>query len=392
MSTSYLSNVRVLDFSRNLAGPYSTLLLSFLGAEVIQIEDPTRQEVMRRNSPAQCADLRLNKLSFSIDLTKPESIALVKELAAISDLVVETFKAGTMARWGIGFDDLHPINPKLVMISLSGMGQSGPEADYRAYAQIFGSLGGLAHFTGYQGGLPTEQRASLDQRVGQTLAFAALAGLIHSRRTGEGQYIDVSARECLTSEIGDQLMDYALNGRDKGAQGNADVFMAPHNCYPCREEDSWVSIAVASDEEWRNLCTVIDRFDLVEDDRFRTQLGRWKHQAELDSEVGEWTRSRTDHEATEILQQAGVAAFPVLNAAQIFSDRHLHARDFIREVEHEEYGRRMVFAPPWRLRNAEIRSRSPVFGEHNDYVLRTLLGKSPQEVADLQSHDVLIQQ
>jgi crotonobetainyl-CoA:carnitine CoA-transferase CaiB-like acyl-CoA transferase len=392
MTAGYLSDVRVLDFSRNLAGPYSTLLLAFLGAEVIQLENPYRQEVMRRNSPAQCGGLRLNKLSLGIDLTNPEAAEIVTELARISDIVVEAFKAGTLVKMGIGYEVLSAANPRLVMVSLSGMGQAGPEANYRAYAQIFGTLGGLAHFTGYKGGLPTEQRASLDHRVGQKIAFAALAGLIHSRRTGEGQHIDVSARECLTSEIGDLLMDFALNRRDKGPSGNEDVYMAPHNTYPCKGTDAWVSIAVATDEEWRSLCGAIGRPELVEDDRFHTQLDRWKNQREIDPVVAAWTIELTDYDATEILQRRGVAAFPVLNSEQVFADPHLRARRALQDLDDPQFGHRMVLAPPWKLENnpARITSPSPMLSADNRYVMKTLLGKPDAEIADLESRQVLL--
>jgi benzylsuccinate CoA-transferase BbsF subunit len=390
--TGYLSDVRVLDFSRNLAGPYSTLLLGFLGAEIIQVENPYLQEVMRRNSPAQCADLRLNKLSLGIDLTKPASIEIVKELAAISDVAVEAFKAGTMTRLGIGYDVLEAVNPRIVMVSLSGMGQTGPEANYRAYAQIFGVLGGLAHYTGYRDGIPTEQRASLDHRAGQMVAFAALAGVAHSRRTGQGQHIDVSARECLTSEIGDLLMDYAMNGRDRGPTGNDDAFMAPHNCYRCEGDDAWVTIAVADDREWESLCGVLGRPDLVADERFRTQLDRWKHREELDDLVGRWTISHTNDEVTDILQRSGVAAFAVVGAPQVFSDPHLRARGSLEELDDPAFGSRTVLAPPWRLWNrpARIVSPSPAFSEHNRHIMTTLLGMSEAEVEELEAQGVLL--
>ncbi len=392
MAGPYLSGVRVLDFSRNLAGPYSTLLLAFLGAEIIQLENPFKQEVMRRNSPAQCGGLRLNKRSLGIDLTNPEAAELVIELSRISDVVLEAFKAGTMARMGIGYDVLSAANPKLVMVSLSGMGQTGPEADYRAYAQIFGTLGGLAHFTGYKDGVPTEQRASLDHRVGQQLAFAALAGLIHSRRSGEGQHIDVSARECLTSEIGDLLMDFVLNRRDKGPSGNEDVFMAPHNTYRCKGADAWVSIAVATDREWRSLCLAIGRPELVDDDRFRTQPDRWRNQHDIDVIVSEWTIGLTDYEATDILQEHQVAAFPVLNSEQIFADPHLRARGALQEMDDPQFGNRTVLAPPWKLaqRPAQITSASPRLSEHNTHIMKSLLGKSDAEIADLESRKVLL--
>lgn len=393
MSGAYLAGVRVLDFTRNLAGPYSTLLLAFLGAEVIQLENPARQEVMRRNSPALCSDMRLGKLSLGIDLTKPEAREIVGDLAKVSDIAIESFRAGTMTRMGLGYDVLSDANPRIVMVSLSGSGQNGPEADYRAYAQIFGTMAGLAHFTGYKGELPTEQRASLDQRVGQAVAFAALVGLRHARRTGQGQYVDVSARECLTSEIGDRLMDLALNQRDRGPLGNEDAFMAPHNCYRCKGTDAWVSVAVADDDEWNGLCRAIGRIDLLADERFRTQLDRWKRRDELDRLIEEWTTLYSDYEVTEILQQHHVAAFPVLNATQVFADPHLHARSFIQEVGHPQFGTRRVFAPPWKIdtRPAAIGSRSPMFSEHNRYVMQTILGKSEAEVADLEQRQILME-
>jgi crotonobetainyl-CoA:carnitine CoA-transferase CaiB-like acyl-CoA transferase len=391
MGNPPLTGTRIIDLSNVLAGPYATLLLSLLGAEVIRIESKEYLDMIRRRDIGQFNDLNVNKLSITINLKKRQGVNLVKKLVATSDVVVEAFRPGVIERLGLGYSVLKEVKHDIIMASFSGFGQTGPEAHHYTYAAIFSAMGGLAHITGHADGIPTEQRGPIDLRCGQIIAFAILPALLYRQRTGEGQYIDVCGREGIICEIGDVVMEYVMNRRDPGRRGNRDDAMVPHNCYHCLGQDSWVSIAIADDAEWKALCHAMGQETLVEDERFVDVLSRLRNHQELDKIITQWTSQNTDYGVMEILQRVGVAAMPVMNAAQIFNDPHLKAREYIQEVEHPELGKRMLFGPPWKLSKtpATIRRHAPLLGEHNKYVLHDLLGLSLEEIARLESEKVL---
>jgi len=218
--------------------------------------------------------------------------------------------------------------------------------------------------------------------VALTNAVALLAALNHCQQTGQGQHIDLSSREAMTCLIGDSLLDYTMNGRVQSRNGNLDDTMAPHNCYRCRGEDSWVSIAVGNQEEWLALCRAMGRPELAQDKRFADTISRWENQDELDRLVEQWTLNYTNYDVMQMLQSVGVAAVPSFNAENLFTDPHLAEQDFTQVVEHPELGALVMLKPPWELSQtpARIVRHSPLFGEHNDYVLGELLGLSEQKL------------
>ncbi|MBM3131773.1 MAG: CoA transferase, partial [Chloroflexi bacterium] len=222
-------------------------------------------------------------------------------------------------------------------------------------------------------------------------AFAILAALIHRQRTGEGQFIDLSSTEATSVFMGEILTDYCMNGRVQTRHGNRHPFMAPHNCYRCKGEDKWVSIAVATDEEWRAFCRIAGHPEWATDERFSDGLSRWKHQGELDKLIESWTIHRTHTELTEILQSVGVAAAPSCNSEDLWNDPHLKAREFWAEMEHPLLGRKTVIAPVWKLSETplKVRGPAPLFGEHNDYVFGKLLGLSRAEIEGLKREKVI---
>ena len=396
-----LQGIRVVDFCAIYAGPYACSTLGTLGAEVIRVETRIRPDGLRTgrigrppDAPADAPGfhtLNHNKKGITINLRDPRGAELVKRLVPISDVVVENYRPGVMENLGIDYEQLRPLNPELIMLSLSAMGDSGPERRYGALATTFSALGGLSHLTGYADGAPTEFRGSADLRSGLVGAFAVLAALYHRQRTGQGQRIDMAAREAMSCVIGDTLLDYSMNGRVRNRDGNRDRTMAPHNVYRCSGDDHWVSIAVATDDEWRSLCTAIGQPSLADDPRFCDAHDRWDHQAELDEIITAWTSEQTDYAAMNALQSAGVAAMLSLRSDQVPGDPHLTARGFLHPVQHERVGKITLLSSPWRMSGSPgfPPAAGPMLGEHNDYVFGELLQMGAEEIDALVDAQVI---
>lgn len=386
-----LSAIRVTDFTTNLAGPYATRFLSMLGAEVIRIEHGKRLDVLRRRSESDFNATNPGKMSVTIDLKSIKGLELGKKLIKRSDAVVESFRPGVMDQLGLGYDAIQAVQPDIVMVSLSGFGATGPEKNFASWASIFAAMSGVSYITGYPDSIPTEFRGTFDTRAGQMVALAVMVGLIHRQRSGKGQHIDVSAVESLICAIGEVVLEYTMNGRVRERMGNRDPAMAPHNCYRCKGEDSWVSIAVGNDEEWKALCTAMGKPELIYEERFISILPRWHNQDVLDEIIHAWTSTLTDYEVMEILQKVKVAAFPVLSAPEIFRDPHLRHRKFIHEVDHPQIGKRLVFGSPWHISDDPpyIPKPGSMVGEHNDYVFHHLLGLSDKEILRLKEEKVI---
>lgn len=401
-----LAGIRILDFTWAWAGPHGTLLLALLGAEVIKVESRQRLDHTRVRSlmagPVLASpdhsiiftDLNVGKLSVSLDLKQPRAVEIARRIAGVCDVVTENMRPGILERLGLGYEDLRAVKPDIVMVSSSAVGATEPERTYVGYAPTFAALGGLSSITGFPNGVPSPLSGAVDLRVGTTCALAVLVALYHHRRTGEGQYVDVSSTEAVSALIGGVFMEYAMNGRVPTRDGNRDRAMAPHNCYPCQpgeggslseERGRWVSIAVGSDEEWRALCGGLGERGLEDDPRFADVVSRWRHREELDDIISAWTGGRTAEEAAETLQRAGVAAMPVLDGAALAQDPHLRERGVLERVEHPVIGSRLMLGAPWRLSDtpAAIHRPSPCLGEHNSYVLGQLLGMADEEIEEL---------
>ncbi len=403
MKGSALDGVRVADFCWLWAGAYATDLLAFLGAEVIKIEsmarvDPSRQMTLTIgqafegvNSSPVFNSINLNKLSVTLNLKKPEAIGLVKRIVEVSDVVTENMRPGVMDKLGLSYEELKKVRSDIIMLSSSAFGSEGPLKRYGGYAPSFAAYSGLTHLTGYSDGPPNPMTGSTDLMSAATSAFAIMAALVHKQETGRGQFIDLSSVESLAVFTGDAVMEYVMNGRVQGRNGNRDRIMAPHNCYRCRGEDKWVSIAVSTDEEWRALCGVAGNPDWAADERFSDAYSRWKNQEELDRLVTEWSIKHTHYEITEKLQAVGVAAMPSLSNEEIFSDPHFKARGLATEVNHSAMGKQVVLGPPWKLSEtpAKVTGPSPLIGEHNEYVFGELLGMSSKEIARLVDEEVI---
>lgn len=399
-----LAGVRVADFSWVWAGPFCTLHLAHLGAEVIKIESRSHLDLTRRlplfprdvepgvNRSVIFNQWSLGKKSVALNLSKAEGVALAKELIAKSDVVVDNFATGVMERMGLGYDDLKKVKPDIIMASISGYGHTGPLRNYMAYGPAIAPLTGLSSLTGYVGGSAQEVGISYgDPNAGINAAVAVCAALAARKRTGKGQYIDISLWEAVAALLPDGWVDYAMNGTQPPRQGNRDRWMAPHNCFRCAGDDEWVTIVCGTEEEWQALCRAIDQPQLVNDRRFLTVRDRKAHEDALEAILTEWTAVRDKWDVTRILQAAGVAAFPSMNCKNIADDPHLNAREFFARPVHPEVGARMYTGIPWRLRNAPngVQAPAPLLGQHTDYVMRELLQYSEQQIAKLKEEKVL---
>ena len=401
---SPLEGIRVADFSWVWAGPYCTMHLAYLGADVIKIESQAHLDLMRRlpiaprgvkpgfDSSGPFNQWNQGKKSIQLNLGKPEGIVLAKELVQQCDVVIENFATGVMEEMGLGYEELKKLKPDLVMVSISGYGHTGPLKDYMGYGPAIPPLTGLSSLTGYQGGPPQELGVSIgDPNAGISAAVAICAALAARKRTGQGQYIDVSLWGAAAVLAAEGWMEYAMNGVEPPRQGNRDILMAPHNCFRCRGEDTWVTIACGTEEEWQALCRVTGHRHWAEDPRFRNMTDRKAHEDELERLITTWTEQHDRWEITQMLQAVGVAAFPSMSSKDIVEDAQLNARGFFARLPHSEVGVQTHTGIPWILTNTPngVRSPAPLLGQHTDEVLRDVLGYGEEEIARLKEQQVL---
>jgi benzylsuccinate CoA-transferase BbsF subunit len=399
-----LEGVRVADFTWIIAGPYGTYLLARMGAEVIKIEglqvlDHTRENpphaggVRGLNRSGFFNSINADKKSVTLQLSDPAHAAIAKQIVAKSDVAIEAFSRGTMARFGLGYEELRATKPDLIMLSCTGFGQTGRDAALRAFMGTVHAYTGLNSTNGYAGGPPKATGGTwADYISGVTLVFAVLAALRHRRRTGCGQHIDLSMSDAVLSTMGASFIEYFMNGRIAAPRGNTSEYAAPNNVYRCAGEDAWCAVSVENDAQWDALRLAIGDAELDRAE-YGGLGGRKQHAASIDARIAAWARERTPLEATETLQRAGVPAGPSSCAGELFEQPQLRARGFFVAPDHAEVGPRAIPNLPWRLGRAADTScePAPLLGQHNDEVLGELLGL-PRDVIDAinaQRDDVL---
>jgi benzylsuccinate CoA-transferase BbsF subunit len=297
-----------------------------------------------------------------------------------------------MDQLGLGYEELKKIKPDIIMASISGYGHTGPLQNYMGYGPAIAPLTGLSSLTGYEGGPPQEVGISLgDPTAGINAAIAICAALAARKRTGKGQYIDVSLWESVAVLVPEGWMEYVMNGAELPRMGNRDPWMSPHNCFRCAGEDEWVSIACGTEEEWQALCRAIGQPQLAIEARFQTMHDRKANEDDLERLLTLWTEQRDKWEVTRVLQAAGVAAFPSMSSKDLAEDPHLNERGFFVRLPHPEVGDRVHTGIPWLLANSPngVRAPAPLLGQHTDQVMRDVLGCSEQEIARLTEEKVL---
>ena len=376
-----LEGVRVVELTKVWAGPYAGKLLAFLGAEVIKVESAGNPDEMRAyggtdiNHAPYFLSINPEVLSVELDLKSAAGVDCLRDLIAHSDIVVNNLRPGAMERLGLGYQQLKSIKGDIISVSIKMWGNNGPLGYQTGYAPCFAALAGLASLVGYPGGPPlgTSMRYG-DSTVGAAAALAAVTALLHRDLSGEGQFVDVSAVETLSSMIGDCLLEQDLTGTHVVPEGNRDPDMAPHNCYPCSGGD-WISVAVADDRQWRALCDVLGAATLADDARYAGMPERLQHTDALDTALARFTKSRDAGQLAQRLRSAGVPSSKSATSLDVISDQLLWERELYRFVSDHREGQRPILAAPWRMSAAptQIARGAPDLGEHNDYVLNEIL-------------------
>jgi len=373
-----LKNIRILDFTWVLAGPYATRLLADFGAEVIKVQPllPQEEDTFRRG---YYTPWNRNKRGITLNLGTPDGVALAQKLVLSSDAVVENFTPRVMANWGLDYENLKAIRPDIIMLSLSTMGNTGPRRDYTGFGPTIQAFSGLTHLTAYPGGPPLGLGSSYADHVGALFACLALLGAFEYRqRTGQGQYIDVSQVEAMASLLGDAF----IPGRETAV---------PHGVYRCQGEDRWCALAVSTDEEWQCFKKALGNPLWIEDKGFTTLANRLKNKKALDEMIEDWTQKHTAEEVMALLQKQGVAAGVVQDARDLAQDPQLKERGFFIELDHPVMGKTISDATPIRLSDTppSYTRPAPLPGQDNNYVYGELIGLSDGEMAELKKKGVI---
>jgi len=403
-----LEGVRVLDFSWVWAGPYACRVLAELGAEVIKIEGHKRSDLTRRSVVWPLPDpvptkvkpnqglghitVNLNKKSLTLDLSKPEGVKIARRLVAMSDVVIDNMRPGAMEKLGLGYSELKKIRQDIIAATLSSRGYGGPHTDYLGFATIHQAIGGVAYISGHPESHPTHGTpGDADLMNGITLDLAVLAALYHRRRTGEGQFIDFSQCEGVSSLIGEVLLGYTMTGRIQERMGNRHPLYCPHNVYRCWGVDRWLALEIHSDEEFAVLARLINRPDLIQDPRFADMASRKRHEKELDAIIEAYTSQRDRDWMVNEFCRAGLAAAPSREARDVYADPHFRKRKVFLQIEHPELGLLEIIDTPWKISGLSKPNRhAPLLGEHNDYVLKDLLGMSEEEILSLKEKEIIM--
>ena len=391
-----LEGVRILDFTWVVAGPVATRILADQGAEIIKVERRDTLDLGTRRGGFS-GNLHRGKQSTVVNMADPRGIDLAKRLAAVSDVVIDNFSARVMRNWGLDYAGLKRLKPDIIAVSMSGFGHTGPHKDYVSYGPTLQALSGYTLQMRHPGGEPAGWGYSYaDMTGGYSGALAVLAALWHRKRTGQGQFVDLSQFEAISSLVGPGLLD--LLNRDTASEpvGNRsqEAPAAPHGVYRCRGEDRWCALAVFSDEEWRSLCRVMGNPAWATQPRFASLASRLRHREDLDRHVQRWTGGHAPEEIMARLQAAGVAASVVANGEDLDRDPQLRARGYwARLPAKQEDGRTDVVldGPPFKLSRTPgyVAAPGPLLGEHTDDVLHRVLGLSAQQVADLKADRVV---
>lgn len=403
-SQQALTGIRILDFSWFGAAPIGTKLLADHGAEVIRVESMTRPDLLRVvgtghfrdyipdvNGSGFFNDFNSSKYGITLNLNHNKGLEVARRLVAISDVVIDSFTRKAMHKWGLYYDGLVQIKPDIIVVNASQQGHTGPHADALGFGYNLQALAGINHLTGYSDGYPLGTSVNYpDFVIPMFVASVIMSALIHRRRTGKGQHIDLSQYQAMASLLGPTLMDYMMNGRIQTRTGGRSATAAPHGVYRCQGEDRWCVITVYTDEEWNALCRVIGDPAWAQEARFSTLMGRLQHVDDLDRCLNEWTMEHPPEEIMHLLQKEGIAAGVVQNAQDLLErDPQLRHRGHYHQLDHPVTGPTLYMGPAFALSAtpAELRP-APCLGQHNAYVYGQLLGMSDADIAAYTDEEV----
>ncbi|MCK4866664.1 MAG: CoA transferase [Alphaproteobacteria bacterium] len=398
-----LSNIRVLDLSRVLAAPWVGQTMADLGAEVIKVERPGSGDETRAWGPPWLADedgepttesayfLSANrgKKSLALDIASPEGQLAVRELAAKSDVLLENFKVGGLAQYGLDYDSLKALNPGLVYCSITGFGQTGPYANRAGYDFMIQGMSGLMSITGEADGMPLKVGVAVsDLFTGLYAAVAVMAALAHKAQTGKGQHIDMSLLDCQIAALANQTSNFHISGKAPGRMGNAHPNIVPYQAVPTA--DGHIILAIGNDRQYAKFCQVAGREDLIDDPLFRDNVARVANREAMMEIIFEIIAARTSGDWIAALEKVHVPCGPINDIEQVFADPHVQHRGMRIEMDHPLAGKAPLTASPMRFSETPVEYglAPPLLGQHTVEILCELLGRDEDAVRDMMARGV----
>lgn len=388
-----LQDLRVIELGQLIAGPFCGQLLADHGAEVIKVEQPVTGDPMRtwgRTEPLWWPVVGRNKKSVTLNLRVPDGQEIVKQLVRDADILVENFRPGTMEKWGLGYDELKAVNPRLIMVRVSGYGQTGPYASRAGYGGIGEAMGGLRNLAGDPATPPSRVGISIGDSLAATMACLGALMAVHAReRTGEGQVVDSAIYEAVLAMMESLIPEYTETGYVRERTGAILPKVAPSNVYPTA--DGEVLIGANQDTVFRRLCAAMGRPEMADDPKYADHFARGDRQQELDDLIGEWSRGLTTQETLDLMEEHAVPAGRIYKAADMLEDPHYAARDAIVEVDHPFYKKLFMqnIFPKLSETPGDIQWPGPELGQHNKEVYEDMLGITPSRLEELKSAGVI---
>ncbi len=393
-----LEGVRVVDLTRILAGPYCTMMLGDLGADVIKVELPGTGDDTRQWGPpftesgqsAYFIAANRNKRSLTLDLKQERGLAVLRELIQASDVLVENFRTGTLERWGLDYGTLQDIRPGLIVCSITGYGQSGPYADRPGYDFIVEALGGFMSVTGPSDGEPFRAGVAIADLAAGSFALSSILAALYSRtQSGEGQRIDISLLDSQVALMSYVASNYLISGEPSGRFGNAHPNIVPYQAFPTK--DGYLAFAAGNDRQWQTFCRAVEREAWIEDERFATNPARNQNREILIPLLNDLFKTRSVAEWSELCERIGLPAARINDMPAVFSDPQVEARGL--RVEHQSPGGDQIpmVASPLRIPTAmmEIRLAPPALGEHTEQILQGILGYDAAKIEELRADGVI---
>ena len=393
--TSALENVKVVDLTRTLAGPFCTMLLGDMGADVVKIEEPERGDETRSWTPfwngesTQFVSFNRNKRSLSLNLREEEGLEIVRALAADADVMIESFRAGALERMGLGYADIHRINPGIIYCSISGYGRTGPMAEKPGYDLIIQAYSGLMDLTGDPDGLPLRVGFSLvDLFTGMMAYGSVVTALYHQRQTGQGQHIEAALLDGQVAALSYHATAYLATGVVPQRMGSGHPSLVPYQSFPAT--DGYFILGVANQGLWERFCAAIERPDLLADPRFLTNDDRVAHRAECVELLSGIFRTRTVAEWVEVIERAGVPCGPINRVDDVVNNPQVQARNMIAQLTHPNVPDLKIPNSPLKLAETppDLRRPPPLLGQHNEEILAEL-GYETEAIAELQRKGVI---
>ncbi|MEO0417688.1 MAG: CoA transferase [Pseudomonadota bacterium] len=393
MAQGALDGLRLIEMGQLIAGPFCGQLMADHGAEVIKVEPPKVGDAMRnwgQGIPLWFSVVARNKKSITLNLREKEGQAIVRQLVEKADFLLENFRPGTLERWNLGWEELHAINKALIMIRVSGYGQSGPYSSRAGYGGIGEAMGGMRYIAGEPDRPPSRAGLSIGDSLAATYAcLGALMALNHRHKTGEGQVVDSAIYEAVLAMMESTVSEYTVTGHIRERTGSILPKIAPSNVYPTK--DGSVLVAGNQDSVWKRMSTMMGQPELGDDPRFNSHVARGERQGELDDLIGEWTKQYTSVEVLDKCEEHGVPAGNIYRAPEMLEDPHFAAREAIIERDHprHENFKMQNVAPRLSETPGHVDTVGPELGQHNELIYGELLGMDRKTMTDLQERGII---